>query len=189
MGIGDGDNGVVERRLDVSGAHGNVLTLRALDARSTYLLLSHGLLTSLLLLAADLLARTLAGTGIRVRALAAHGQAATMTQTAIAADLHQALHVLRNLAMQVTFDLEVLLDVIAQLREVFLGKVLHANVGIDAGSGDDLFGRSEANAVNEGQGDLNALIAGKIDTNETCHVVLKSFLPSPDAAYGADSRR
>lgn len=69
-----------------------------------------------------------------------------MTQTAIAADLHQALHVLRNLAMQVAFDLEVLLDVVAQLREVFLGKVLHANVGIDAGSGDDLFGRSEANA-------------------------------------------
>ena len=91
--------------------------------------------------------------------------------------------------MQVAFDLEVLLDVVAQLREVFLGKVLHANVGIDAGSGDDLFGRSEANAVNVGQGDLNALIAGKIDTNETCHVCSESFLPSPDAAYGADSRR
>ena len=108
----------------------------------TYLLLSHGLLTSLLLLAADLLARTLAGTGIRVRALAANGQAATMTQTAIAADLHQALHVLRNLAMQVAFDLEVLLDVVAQLREVFLGEVLHADVGIDAGIGDDLLWRS-----------------------------------------------
>ena len=41
---------------------------------------------------------------------------------------------------------------------------------INAGIGDDLLGRSEANAVNVGQGDLNALIAGKIDTNETCHV-------------------
>ena len=41
------DNGVVERRLDVSGAHGDVLTLGALDAR-TYVLasLATGSLTS-----------------------------------------------------------------------------------------------------------------------------------------------
>ena len=186
--IGDGDDGVVERRLDVSGAHGNVLTLGALDAR-TYLLLSHGLLTSLLLLAADLLARTLAGTSVRVRALTANGQAATMTQAAIATDLHEALHVLRNLAVQVALHLEILLDVVAQLREILFREVLHANVGINAGIGDDLLGRGLANAVNVGQGDLNALIAGKIDTNETCHVVPGSFLPSPDAAYGGDSRR
>ena len=113
--IGDADDGVVERRLDMRSANGNVLTLGALDARA-HVFLSATFATSLLLLAADLLARTLAGTGVRVRALTANGQAATMTQAAVAADLHEALHVLRNLAMQVALDLEVLLDVVAQLR-------------------------------------------------------------------------
>ena len=53
----------------------------------------------LLLLATDLTLRSLAGTSIRMGALTANGQATTMTQTAIATDLHEALNILRNFAM------------------------------------------------------------------------------------------
>ena len=51
------------------------------------------------------------------------------------------------------------------------------------------FGGREADAVNVGQADFNALVARKVDTNKTCHRLYLLFLPSPDAAYGAGSRR
>ena len=47
----------------------------------------------LLLLACDSLRRTLAGAGVGVGALAAHRQAATMAQAAVAAEVHQTLDV------------------------------------------------------------------------------------------------
>src|SRR5690606_21138294 len=59
------------------------------------------MLYSLLLQGLGSLARTLAGAGIGARALAAHGQAATMAEAAVAADVHQSLDVHRRLAAQV----------------------------------------------------------------------------------------
>src|SRR5687767_12317087 len=55
----------------------------------------------------------LAGARIGLRALAAYRQVATMSQTAIGADLDQALDVQLNLAAQVAFDLVILGDVFA----------------------------------------------------------------------------
>ena len=84
------------------------------------------------------LARTLAGTSVRVRALAANGQTAAVTQATVAADFHKALNVLRNLAVQVALDREVLLDVVAQLDEILLGEVVGALIRVDAGLGENL---------------------------------------------------
>ena len=102
-------------------------------------------------------------------ALTANGQALAVTQATVAADFHKALNVLRNLAMQVALNLEVALDVVAELHELFLGEVVRARVGVDARLGQDLLGRGQANAVNVGQADFNALAARKVDTNKTCH--------------------
>ena len=41
LGVGDRNDGVVERRLDMSSANGDVLTLRALHARGDFFLLCH----------------------------------------------------------------------------------------------------------------------------------------------------
>src|SRR3954470_4349924 len=69
------------------------------------------------------LARTLAGTGIGARALAAHRQATAMAEAAIAADVHQSLDVHRRLATQVAFDGEES-DLVADLFEIGVGQIL-----------------------------------------------------------------
>ena len=127
-------------------------------------------MTTLLLLAADLLTGTLARASVRVRTLAANGQTATMAKAAVAADLHQTLHVLGNLTMEVALDGEVVLDVVTQLRELFLGEIVGAGVRVDAGFREDLFGGREADAVDIGQTDLDALVAREVDTNKTSHI-------------------
>src|SRR6056297_3772271 len=72
----------------------------------------------LLLLAGDRLRRALAGAGIGVGALAAHGQAAAMPQAAVAAEVHQALDVDRHLAAQVALDAHVAVDVLADREDL-----------------------------------------------------------------------
>ena len=92
-----------------------------------------------------------------------------MTEAAVAADLHEALDVLGNLAVQVALHLDVLLDVVAQLGQIVLREVLDADVGIHAGFGEDLFGGGQTDTVDVGQADFNALVARKVDTNKTSH--------------------
>src|SRR3712207_7866568 len=60
--------------------------------------------------------RSLAGAGVRLRALAADGEALSVAEAGPAADLHLPLDVLLHVAPQVTFDLEVAVDVGADLR-------------------------------------------------------------------------
>src|SRR3712207_8168486 len=52
-----------------------------------------------------------------------HGQAAAVTQTLVAADLHLAADVGGHLAAQVTLDAEVLVDVVAQPQQVLVAEV------------------------------------------------------------------
>ena len=165
--IRDGNDSVVESRFDMRSANCDVLALRALKTRANVLLSCHCL--SLLLLAADLTLGTLAGTSVRVSALTANGQTTTMTKTTIATDFHEALDILRNFAVQVTFGGEVLLDIVAELGEFVFRNVLDASVRVDTGFGQDLLRGGKADAVNVGQADFNALVARKVDTNETCH--------------------
>src|SRR5439155_10261478 len=106
--VGDGDDGVVERRLDVSDAALDVLLDLLLgdlghdDSLRPRLGSRRGDATELPL------ARALARTRVGVRALAAHRQALTMAQAAIAAEIHQPLDVDRNLAPQIALDLDLL---------------------------------------------------------------------------------
>ena len=85
------------------GANGNVLALGALDAR-THLFLSCHLSAPLLLLAADLLTRALAGACIGVGTLTANGQTLAVTKATVAADFHEALHVLGRSPSTVRFS-------------------------------------------------------------------------------------
>lgn len=79
--------------------------------------------SKLLLLACDCLRRTLTGACVGVRALAANRQRTTMTQTAVAAQVHQALDIHRNFTTQVTFDLVVSIDCFADLKDFSIRQV------------------------------------------------------------------
>ena len=92
-------------------------------------------------------------------------------ETAIAADLHQPLDVHGNFAAQVAFDLQVVVDVVAQLADIILCQILHAGIGVDARGLDDVVGDVAANAVDIRQGDFDALLPGKVDTSNSCHVL------------------
>src|SRR5512134_3343762 len=65
------------------------------------------------LLAQHALARPLAGARVGVRPLAAHRQASPVAQAAVAAEVHEALDVHRDLAAQVAFDLVLRLEDVA----------------------------------------------------------------------------
>lgn len=116
--------------------------------------------------------RTLAGTCVRARALAVDRQAATVTQTLVAADLHLAADVGLDLATEVTLGLEIHVHVLAELDEVFLGKVAHTDVRVDAGGGEGLLGPGAPDAEDIGEGDLDALFAREVNACEACHAWL-----------------
>ena len=70
-----------------------------------------------------------------------------MPQAAIAADLHQALDVHGNLSAQIALYLDVVVNVVAQLTDIFLSQILHAGVGVDARVLDDIVRDVTANYV------------------------------------------
>src|SRR5215207_2048817 len=96
------------------------------------------LLPSLLLPGHGLL-RALARARVGARALAVDGEATAVPQALVAADLDLALDVGGDLSAEVTLDLEVVVDVGAQLRNLFFGEVAHARVARDADTIADLF--------------------------------------------------
>ena len=94
-----------------------------------------------------------------------------MTHTAIAADFHQTLDVQGDFAAQIAFHLQVVLDVVAQLADVVFGEILDAGVGVNADFRKHLLRGRQANTVDVGQADLNALFSGQVHTCNACHVL------------------
>src|SRR5690606_17208350 len=82
LDVRDQDLGVVEGRIYMRHAGGDVLAFLALHPRD-FGITSHGSAAPLLLLAGDRLGRALAGAGIGVGALAANRQVLAVTQAAI----------------------------------------------------------------------------------------------------------
>src|SRR5215204_666970 len=70
------------------------------------------------------LARTLASAGVGAGTLTAHRKRTTMTETAIAAEIHQALDALLNLATRVAFDLDGRFDGVADCFDVGFGQLV-----------------------------------------------------------------
>ena len=94
-----------------------------------------------------------------------------MTQAAVAADLAQALDVHSGLTTQVTLDDIVMLDSITQQGLLLLSQILDAGIGVDTGGLQNLGCASGANAVDLGQSNFDPLVAGKVNTRNTCHTL------------------
>ena len=77
-----------------------------------------------------------------------------MTNAAVAADLDEALDIKRGLTPEITFYLEVLIDVFPEKVYIAFGKIPNADVGINAGFRQDLLGRGKADTVDIGKADL-----------------------------------
>src|SRR4051812_43826979 len=94
-----------------------------------------------LLPATDGLLRPPAGTAVRLRALPVDGQAPAMANSAIGADLRQALDRLLALTAEVSFDLQVAVDVPLKLRDLLVGEIAHLRVGRETEHSTDLLRR------------------------------------------------
>jgi len=86
----------------------------------------------------------------------------------VGADLGQSLDRLLPVAAQVTLDLEIRVDVVAELRDLFVGEVLDLRVRVEAELGGDLARRGLADSVDVGQPDLEPLLVRKVDSGDTC---------------------
>src|SRR5262249_11355766 len=206
LGIGDRDRRVVERRVDVRVSVVDDALLAALLERLLLRGASRGLLGAAfgwrggcgdrfvfshqsldrLLLGDGALARPLPRARIGLRALAADREVAAVPEAAPAADLHQPLDVHRDFLAQVAFDPALLLDDAADLPDVVFRQVLDADVRADARRDQDVVRPLPADPVDVGQPDFDALRARKIDTSNTCHVLLVLI---PDAACASGSGR
>src|SRR4051812_39778253 len=122
-----------------------------------------------LLLAGDGPLRALAGTGVRLGALTADGQALAVPAALVAADLDLATDVGLDLTAKVTLDLVVRFDRVAELHELLVAQLVDPHVRVDASRGQKLLGAGTADAVDVGECDLHALVTREVDTNEACH--------------------
>ena len=129
LGVGDRDDRVVERALDVhhTGAHVLAVTL----ARPTRLRLAWPLLPHCLLLVGNRALRALAGAGVGVGALTTDRQTLAVTDALQAADLDLALDVALHVAAQVALDLQVLVDVGTDPVDLVLGQVRDLGVRVE----------------------------------------------------------
>src|SRR3954466_4584591 len=101
----------------------------------------------LLLLAGARLGLALAGARVGVRALAADREALAMAKPAVAGEVHQPLDVHCGLTAKVALDRMVLVDRLADVQHLLVGKVLDALLGRNAELLGDLLGRGPANSV------------------------------------------
>src|SRR5438128_2913028 len=133
--------------------------------------------------------RALAGAGVGVRALAAHGQAFAMAQAAVAAQVHQALDVQAHLAAEVTLDLVALLETLADPVDLVVGQVLGPPGRIDLGQGADLPRAGVADPVQVRERDLDLLLTGKVDSGNSRHSLplplLVAWIRGADHAHHA----
>src|ERR1700750_912464 len=126
----------------------------------------------LLLLAGDLFRRPLARARIGVGALTAHRQAATMTQAAIAAEVHQALDVDAGLTAKVALDEIVAVDDFADLQHFLVAELADAALGGNLHLLHDLGGVLLADAMDVLERDQHALVGWNIHAGNTGHELL-----------------
>ena len=74
-----------------------------------------------------------------------------MSYTAVAAYFNKSLDVKSGISSEVTFNSQVVVDIITDKSDLFLGQIFAAGVRIDAGSGEDLVGRAYTYTENIGK--------------------------------------
>jgi len=100
--------------------------------------------------------------------LAAERQASSVPDSAVTAEIHEALDIHRNFAAQVTLDLEIR-DCRTEFRHFRLRQVLDLNRGIDAGRRTDLLRPRPADAIDRRQRNHDVLVQRYVYSSYACH--------------------
>ena len=114
---------------------------------------------------ADGLARSFAGAGVGLGALAAHGQSPQVADAAVAFDTLKAFQVHTDFAAQITFDdVFAILDRVHDLGQLRFGQVFRANGAFDTGFFEDRFRVHRADPVNVTERNIDSFLARNINT-------------------------
>jgi len=123
---------------------------------------------------ADGLARTFAGAGIGLGALAADGQTAQVADAPITFDALHALEVHADLAAQIAFDhVFAVLNGVDDLGKLLFSQILGADARVYVGFGEDDLSVAGADAVNVAERDINALVRGDFYSDDASHMLVK----------------
>src|SRR3569623_1892695 len=167
--IGDGDDGVVEGRLDMRHRVNHIFLHTLTRARSRF---CHSSKFPVIYCSVDYL-RTARRGPLRGRAfgtctLTAHRQTTAMTQATIAAEVHQTLDVHGDVATKIALDLA-LADFGTQGFDLRLGQLFDLGFRRDTCRLTDLTGTGATDAVNGGQGNACVLLDRNIDPSYAGH--------------------
>jgi len=86
---------------------------------------------------------------------------------------------LSHLAAEVTLDLEVAVDVLADLEDLFLREVADLGPAVDLRAAHDLEGAGGADPVDVAKRDVEPLVTREIDAGDTCHDPERLLLTLP----------
>src|SRR6185295_1793383 len=142
--IGNGDDRIVERRLNVGDSTRNNLLFfflsdffLGLRHQNSYLLC---LCRGLFLHGHGAAARTLARAAVGLGALSTHGQTSPVTEAAVRSNFHEPLDVHGDFLAEVTFNAILLFDHFSNLVDLVVVQFTNLDVETDAGRGKDFPG-------------------------------------------------
>src|ERR1019366_2403957 len=177
--IGDGNDRVIERGLNMHESVGNVLALLLLELLALAFFVRCGgsswfrhvlcLPCRFLLIGYRALARTFPGASIGVSALSANRQAAAVPVPTIGADFDEPLDVHRDVLAEIAFDVATLFNHLANAVYFLFVEVADLLVGLHVGGAENAPGARIPDPENVGQGDADVLVARKIHACNTCH--------------------
>jgi hypothetical protein len=109
-------------------------------------------------------------------------QVAAVPQTAVAAEIHQALDVHGHFAPQIALDLQLkAVDRFADLAGLVVVEIIAALVERHASGGQDLTSLVPAHPIEVGQRNFHTLVAGKVDTGNASHLFWISLIRTESA--------
>ncbi|AFJ59627.1 hypothetical protein ALP29_100262 [Pseudomonas syringae pv. avii] len=167
--VGDGHDCVVKRCMDVGDAINHCL-FNFFTRTSSRFCHDNFPVDSLGRLLADRLTRTFTGTRVSLGTLTAYWKTTTMTQTAIATEVHQTLDFHVDFATQVTFSGE-LRHFATQLFNLLVAQILDLSGWVYPSNCANFLRSSATNTIDVGQRDNSVLVIWNVNACNTGHSV------------------
>tara|TARA_B100000315_G_scaffold254178_1_gene294640 strand:- start:2366 stop:2704 length:339 start_codon:yes stop_codon:yes gene_type:complete len=102
-----------------------------------------------------------------MRTLPTNRKTAPMAQTAVAAEIHQALDVHRSFAPKIALDLKTLIDRVTDTRNLVIGQFVHPAFERNFHLLADTLGAGAADTENIGQRYFNSFLRWYIDASDS----------------------
>jgi hypothetical protein len=124
-------------------------------------------------------------------ALTANGEIAPMTEAPVAAQIHEALYVHRDIPAKIALDRHVGINILADGKDFGICQVVHAPSLCDPDSVADLSRDMRTYSVNVGKGNWHPLCSWDVHSGDSSHVSSSfrcgSVIPEPFFTTGPDT--